>query len=326
MRNIFILFFALFLSFPPVFSFAQSREEIIEETLRKQELSDNEITRPYNSRVAEALREFVNLSDISDEREDAIEQAFYISGGYDFAHMHYSEWDGEDKLDENYGSHNGFYVTLGYKSPDYNDIILAKPFIEGYYRYYRGSIKYKGAASDGFTSYPFDTMQDSSMQRYGIKFGGYGEFLQKGELSVYFDVGDRIWHRGQNEIVDNVYNYAEKYTWVYFGIGAGINYKVIPRLSVGIDGEWVHAISRTARMRADLYEGGTFKLKDVWGAEVKTPIRYLLLKNLSLDITPYFTYWSIKRSDPVMISGYYYFEPDSRTHEEGLLAGLTFIF
>jgi hypothetical protein len=97
-------------------------------------------------------------------------------------------------------------------------------------------------------------------------------------------------------------------------------------LSVGIDGEGMFSVGHSSKMRADLYEGGTFILKEVYGAEVKIPIKYYLLKNLSFDLTPYFTYWYIGQSDLVEISGRSYYEPKSKTHIEGLLTGLTYLF
>ena len=67
---------------------------------------------------------------------------------------------------------------------------------------------------------------------------------------------------------------------------------------------------------------------DVRGYEVKMPIKYFLLKNLSIDVTPYYTYWHINKSDVVVPPDYPIplIEPDSNTHEEGLLGGLTYIF
>jgi hypothetical protein len=73
-----------------------------------------------------------------------------------------------------------------------------------------------------------------------------------------------------------------------------------------------------------LYEGGTFKLKDVSGMDLKVPIKYYLLKDLSLDLTPYFSYFNIGASNTVILSGDPYYEPDSKTHEEGILLGLTY--
>lgn len=79
-------------------------------------------------------------------------------------------------------------------------------------------------------------------------------------------------------------------------------------------------------MRADFDEGGTFDLGCVFGAEVKLPVKYYFLKNLSFDVTPYFTYWEINESTPTLIAGDYGYEPYSTTHIEGLLVGLTYSF
>ncbi|MFH1414208.1 MAG: hypothetical protein ABIG56_05120, partial [Candidatus Omnitrophota bacterium] len=102
------------------------------------------------------------------------------------------------------------------------------------------------------------------------------------------------------------------------------NYLFTPRITAGIDLDWMSADS--PEMRANLYEGGTFNLENVWGIEIMAPIKYLFGKNLSFDITPYFTYWNIDKSDPVSISGSLFYEPDSRTHIEGVQVGFSCYF
>ena len=323
MRNALFSFLAFSLLFSPRFSFADTRQEIIDKTLREREANNNGAPVAHTVQVTETTKGPAWPTDIADEREKVIQHAFFIASGYDLSSMHYSEWGGY-KLDENYGTHRGFYITLGYMSPHYSEIILGKPFLRAYYRYYGDSLKYKGATSDGTTEHPFNTSQHSKVERYGIKFGAYEEVWGKVQVYPYLDIGKRVWQRGQNEIVDGAYSYAEKYSWVYLGFGAGIGYQVLPRLSLGIEAEAMYALN--SRMRADLLEGATFKLRNVWGNEVKTPIKYLLSKNLTFDLTPYFTYWNISSSKPEMISGMLFAEPDSHTHEEGLLTGLTYSF
>ncbi len=296
----------------------------MDETLAKiEEATRQETASSLNTPSTEDSKDTVKSSNTSKEKEEAIEKAFYIAVGYNRNYLHYSEWP-DGKLDEDYGHQNGFYLNVGYKSPNYYEALLAKPFIEGYFRYYHDLLHYKGAASNGITTEPFNCKQKSAVRNFGMKLGGYKDFSEKGEIFFYLDAGKRIWDRGENGIVDGVLVYSEKYYWIYLGPGLGINYLLLPKFSVGIDAEAMFAIN--PRMRADLYEGGTFKLKNVHGAEVRIPIKYYLLKTLSLDLTPYFTYWHIGQSNIVEISGDSYVEPKSKTHIEGLLAGLTYIF
>ncbi|MDE2009693.1 MAG: hypothetical protein KGJ09_06400 [Candidatus Omnitrophica bacterium] len=242
---------------------------------------------------------------------------FYVSAAYDFNHVHYSEWSGLQKLDEDMGTQRGMYYTFGYRSPiymNYKDWIKGKPFIEGYYyRPFSSTIRYKGALIGGG---PYNGDQRSKVTQMGAKIGGYDDFLGKGQIYGYLDGGKRIWDRGENVLPD----YHEKYYWIYTGFGAGVSYPFISKLSVGLDAEMLFAIN--PRMHADTLND-TFKLGAVWGTEVKLPIKFYVLNNLSLDITPYFTYWKIQASE-VLPDGYY--EPVSKTHEEGLLSGMTYIF
>ncbi len=334
------MFIVLFLLFSPSSSFASSRQEIIDNALTNAELtypanpgssSDTGIGEGENPKIITESSETSYSSNtsaythISDKRKEAIENALYIAAGYDRNHIHYSEWNGQDKIDEDFGSQNGFYINLGYKSGRYIEMFKGRPFIEGYYRRDSGIIKYKGAAFDIFgDTFPFNMMQHSVIQRFGAKIGTHMEFSKAGEALIYVDVGKRIWERGENRIVDGVTDYKEIYHWIYYGLGLGASYRIFPKFSLGIDAEGL--ITSSPKMESQLDEGGTFRLKNVWGAEVKLPMKYYLLENLTLDFTPYYTFWRINQSDPVVISGVAYVEPDSNTHEEGLMTGLTYTF
>lgn len=349
MKNLTLLIIILSLFLLPTISFAYSRQEIVDQSLTKAEMdlaisSKDTAKNSYNKEktaasevassdeitvvrvpVSDEPRTNVEPASASGEREEAVENAFYIAAGYDGGNIHYSEWSDQNKLDEDYGNQYGYYVSAGYKSANYYEMLLGEPFIESYFRYSEHSIKYKGAASNGFTSWPFNTKQKSRIQRFGIKMGAARDFSDKGKLFGYLDAGKRIWQRGENGVVDNVLVYAEKYEWTYLGFGLGVNYRLLPKLSIGIDGEWMFATS--SKMRADLYEGGTFNIKHVSGTEAKIPIKYCIAKNISFDLTPYFTCWHIGHSDTITLAGIPgYYEPDSETHEEGLLTGLTYTF
>lgn len=345
MRKNYCLLFLLFLLLIPNIVFTYSREEIISQTLTQMELILSLQTESYPSnstiwdvKLRKHLMEEINADreSISNNQEnqknilseinpDEQKGSFYISGGYNANHIHYKETRGERTLDEEYGKLKGFYVALGYRSPNYYEVLLGKPFVEAYFRRSANLITYDGGTSAG-NDFQFDD-QKAKIFRYGIKLGGYRDFLsERGDYFGYFDIGQRVWYRAENRILQGVLIYAEKYWWTYFGAGAGFNYKLIPQVSTGIDFEMMFSNSHLAKMRADLYEGGTFELKNVYGLEVKAPIKYYFLKNISFDVTPYFTYWHIKESDPVLISGAYYVEPDSRTHIEGLLTGFTYNF
>lgn len=268
---------------------------------------------------AKAALEKVPLKEKKEEKRNI----FYISGGYDTNHIHYREFSGSDTLNRDYGGMDGFYITAGYKYNHYIKKLLGKPFIEGYFRRSEDLITYDGRVSTG-QDLKFN--QRSSLRHFGIKLGASRDFTKKGELLGYLDVGKRIWYLGENEVINGTLSYTKKYYWTYLGLGAGINYKLTPRFFLGVEAEGLFSPSFSTRMRADLYEGGTFHLGGAYGVDIKAPLKYYFFKNLSLDLTPYYTYWRINKSKTLDISGTLYQEPKNKTHIRGLLVGLTHYF
>lgn len=355
-----LLFLVLsFCLLSPSFTFASSpREEIINEALKRTELaltaeelpedeslpeqtdaqgnpisqgsfvySEPEIaaaaqTLASQSRNKEQDEERYAEDILVEEAPKVIQDTFLVSAAYDAKHLHYKEYEGQDTLDEDYGKLKGYYLALKYKGGRRIEALMGKPYLEGYFWRYDASVTYDGASSLG----PLTFDEKAEVQRYGIKLGAYTNFAQQGEFLGYLDVGHRVWYRGENGIIQGVTTYAEKYWWTYFGVGAGFEYPFFPRLSAGLDAEWMVAPKSWSRMKADLWEGATFHLGTVSGAEIKLPLKYSLTPKLSFDLTPYFTYWHINKSSPATIAGTAFYEPDSRTHIEGLLTGLTYSF
>jgi len=344
-KKILILYCILSL---PIFcapSFASTREQIINQDLNRMEsisapdVVDNSNRPVWDIKLEQYLAEEASRQETlhsqnekwqntlgaknQSERDRAIETdmsttGIYISGAYDINHIHYSEWSGEDKLDEDFGSQYGFYYGAGYRSPNYYDLFLGKPYIEAYYRQYANTIHYKGALIGGE---PYDADQRSKIKQFGMKIGGYKDFAIPGEVYGYLDIGRRVWNRGEDQAPD----YHEKYYWSYFGGGVGINHRFLSKLSVGMEAEIMGAYK--PKMHANNIDV-TFNLGTVWGTELKLPIKYYLLKNLSLDFTPYYTYWYIGASNivPIGDTGFGWQEPESKTNLQGLLTGITYVF
>lgn len=340
-----ILILALFLLSPTI-AYAQAnsdlRDRMMEAALYASEVKTQssqpslrsfEAKQTQQERLSDEIKKYwlakekldAKSSDGFNEKEEYLGEEgkgkFYLSGGHDINHMHYKEFSGSTTLDEDYGNLKGFYGSLGYKSGHYLAWMWSRPFVEGYFRRYDALMTYDGGTSAGD---PFSCEQRAEVQRFGLKVGGYHSFSKELEGLFYVDLGKRIWYRGENEVIQGVLCYAEKYWWLYLGLGGGLNYRLFSKLTCGAELEGMFALD--SKMRADLYEGGTFVLKGTSGWEVKLPIKYYFLNNISLDLTPYFTWWNITKSDPVRISGAYYYEPDSYTYIQGLLLGLTYSF
>jgi len=221
-----------------------------------------------------------------------------------------------------YKAMEGFYFKAGYKAAGYVPWLSGRPFVEVYFRKHGDLVTYDGSSNLG----PLSFKEKSEVQRYGIKAGVYRPFFKKGELFGYLDVGRRIWYRGENEVIEGVLTYAEKYWWMYYGLGVGASYEFFPKFFGGIEFEAMGTHKSNRKMRADLYEGARFTLGSVYGAEIKFPLKYNFWENLYFDLTPYFTYWRIHRSDIRMISGTSYYEPASATYIQGVMAGLSYLF
>lgn len=331
--NQIIIFFTISLLLPSFSSFASSRQDIINDTLSDYDNSNNNLeeqsnipepfpyTKPYLDKNKQSAKDS-SRGKMSAKKEKAVNDALYkfsISAGYQLNHIHYSEWSGGNKADEDFGYQHGFYVDLGYKGDHPIDYIDCKPFFNFYYKEYSNMIRYKGATI-GPPSIPVSMDERSKVHQVGVKLGGYHDISEKLELSAYLDIGQRVWHRGETQGS----NYYERYQWKYYGPGVALNYSLSPEVSVGIDAKLLFGVS--PKMWADLYGGGTFILHDVTGGEVTLPVKYYIRKNLSLDFTPYYYYWRINASDPVLLGGSLYYEPDSRTHEEGLRVGISYLF
>lgn len=322
-KNTFLFILCCFL-LSPTLSYALAREDTMNETLAKMEGS-SAVTekKPEQTWKTEPAQE--NKTPYYKSKSE--KNIFYISAGYNVNRVRYKELSGGNVLDEEHGVLQGFNLYATYKDHHYIEALLGKPFVEAYYRNYGDSLKYEGRASSGATTYDFSFKPThADIHQFGLKLGAYTDFSKKGELSVYFDVGRRIWQRGQNTVIKGVLVYAEKYYWTYFGLGMGINYLRIPNLIAGVDVEGMFAPDSFSHMRSDLYEGGTFNIKHVSGVEVRLPLKYFFLKNISFDLTPYFTYWQIGKSNLVLINGTYYYEPDSKTKILGLVTGLSYYF
>jgi hypothetical protein len=241
-----------------------------------------------------------------------MEKAFYVSVAYDYNRLHFSEWNGDEKWVDNYGNQDGVRYTVGYRSPRAFKFI-GHPFIEGYYRELDNTIKFRGVNGAGN---PLDLDQRSKLKQFGMKFGSWGKISEKSEVYGYLDIGRRLWNKGE----DNDLDYLEQFSWYYTGLGAGINHRFFTKLSTGIEAEVMFGWQ--ARDRIDYFDF-TYHLSDVYGFELKLPLKYYLLKSLSFDFTPYLTFWNVGSSSNDIGDSQKY---DGYTHQEGLLLGLTYSF
>jgi len=258
---------------------------------------------------------------------------FYFSAGYDTNYMHYSEWSGGTKQDEDYGRQNGMLYKLGYQSPkEINslDPIKIYPFIEAdLYKSLPDTLNYKGAlfstddSGNVVSTIPYNETQPSKISQMDLKIGGKTMPSARWDNFLYYEAGKRVWYRGTDVVVnDNYLDYKEKYFWYYNGIGGGFDYWLFPKFSIGLDS--VFQFAYKPKMHADNVQP-TFKLGSTWEYQLNFPFKYYLTKNLSLDVTPYFNYISISQSSLIDVNsdGYGLGEPKSKTHQEGLVGAMT---
>jgi len=327
----------LFLLFFPSIVFAYpinptQRQNVIKETLERFEsnpqnkftvkennpIYPGSLTADYSSRRKKEIKKVL----------DFLEGKIYLSLNWYRYHLGYKEFLDLDVLDEEFGWIKGYYVKLGYRSDKNLGELWEKPFFEIYFRNFDDCITYKGRAG----SYDIQFSTKAEIQRFGGKFGGYRNLKEDLGLYGYLDIGRRVWFRGENAyltfsgIPGTVVAYKEKYRWLYFGGGAGIEYLGIQNASLGIDFELMGTpFKKYRKMYAysiDSLTAKDFTLGSVWGLELNIPIKYYLLKNLSLDFTPFYIFWSIDESD--VIEGY--IEPESKSKIYGISCGFTISF
>ncbi len=258
---------------------------------------------------------------------DLLEGKFYFSANWYGYHLGYKEFEGDSTLDEDTGWLKGYNIKLGYISNKYLGEILCRPFIELYFRKFEGEVTYKGSTWGGT---PLEFKQKSKIYRYGAKLGGYKDLYRNLSVKGYLSAGERIWYRGENRVINGAIEYKEKYWWVYFGGGGGLEFKASENLLLGLDFEIMSAPSSLRKMHAQLGSGVTFTLGSIWGCELTFPFRYYLSKTFSLDFTPYYIYWKVDASDTqtVILSGIpvLVYEPESKSEIYGVSIGLTFNF
>ncbi|MDD5069262.1 MAG: hypothetical protein PHV17_00890 [Candidatus Omnitrophica bacterium] len=351
------LFFGLFGS--NVFSFDRYRQERIDNALTKVELSrfvekiddawpfpESDLTdkKPSKTKKGKLIHPFQyeggqDKKTVSRLVNEITEGSWSISGGWNFNQMKYSEYsasDSDNVIDEDYGTLNSYYFGAKYKGK--NDIheFLGKPFAELYFRRYEDKILYDGGTSFG----PFAHKTNAEVYRYGVKLGAIKDFpTMPGNFFGYFDVGHRHWNRGENELFydsrHGIYaiKYAEQYMWTYFGFGGGLNYEPFRNFSSGLEFEMMFSGGSFTKMHSDSWgprgfvNEATYDLGDVWGLEIQLPLKYYILDGkMSFDLTPYFTYWDVERSKPLEMGVDFWYEPDSITHVEGILMGISCFF
>ena len=263
----------------------------------------------------------------------------YISANWCRYHLGYKEFSDEDVLDEEFGWLKGWDIKLGYLHKKDYGRFWGRPFIEIYGRKIDELITYKGQTQAGN---PLNFKTKAKIQRWGAKFGGYRKLSPICDVWGYLDVGRRIWLRGENEVVKQSWGeaiaYKEKYSWTYMGVGAKIEYKKYKPLLLGADFEVLGTFKRYRRLVVYSFKGTAngvpfsldeykFRLGSVWGINFELPIKYQLFNHLSLDITPYYTYWKINESNKIDIGGgVYIYEPESKSKIYGVLSGFTFTF
>ena len=254
-----------------------------------------------------------------------IKQHLYFSGSWDLYYFHYGEIVNGATVDKDTGSVNGVYTKLDYLSDNYAEYFLGYPFMEAYFKYSDGKSKYDGQTQSGA---PFSFKENLEIERFGLKIGTRKYISDKRFVYGYFDVGKRVWIRGYNEIVRGVLSYREKYRWLYFGLGLGARREIGNRIVAGIEGEFMYAPRSFRKMYAELLDGNTYTLGSVWGVELTLPLHYVITKRFTFDVTPYYTFWHIGKSNTEIVTWQgipagYAFEPESKTYVCGVLFGLT---
>lgn len=241
----------------------------------------------------------------------AYASTYTLSVSADTTEFDYTETNGAVVLDtetRNFGNINGFTINL-------------EPKVNGFYAggsYAEGNTDYIGGTDIDPTYGSHRTVTKNRIIDYSVGYKATTIIDSKMEMPVKFGLGYREWLR-DIQSTPTVSGVGELYDWGYLDFGIGLHYLASSNLTIGIDGNVRKAFS------AEMYEnihGATFKLKNVYGYKISVPLDYALNASWSGFFVYNYEYWNIGASDPV--GGYY--EPDSKTKNHILSAGLKFRF
>ncbi len=185
-------------------------------------------------------------------------------------------------------------------------------------RYYMGaSLEYtKGKSSyDGSTwgGTPLKLTKDNVSIFQPEIYAAAIERLSYADLFSKIGFGYREWKRGKSDYAGD---YDETYKWKYLYIEAGGEKELNEKFSLGLSLRYQKAFD--AEMRAYLYDGADFELKNTFGYRIEIPLGYKIAKDKELVLFYRFDYWKINNSDPVPLYNNgtlltYVYEPDSET-------------
>jgi hypothetical protein len=245
-----------------------------------------------------------------------------LSAGYAGEHFHYGESIG----DQEHGWLNGFYVGTNYKSQS-NVLGLGNLDLGLKYTYLGGSINYDGSQINLITNQTTPWSTDTSESISNIQFkGGFDQALSNNiSVGEYLSLGYRYWNRH----IEGVGGYTEDYNNGYIGLGAKAAYMWNDKLSTGIDAEinWSPAWSSINYMSSPY---GDYDMGSAYNLKVEVPVSYNVTQQLSVNLTPYYSYWHFNSSsaqntviDGIPVTSY---EPSSETNSAGLNVGVSYRF
>ena len=258
---------------------------------------------------------------VSGARPGSGNRGLTLGLAYDVSHLEYKEKDSSGNfLDEDTAYLSGLSGEARYETGTIWTRVTAQYCSSGW-------AKYDGATQDGT---PLVMYTKEKIYQYEGDLGYKALNASTATLTPYIGIGYRIWDRGSNALPD----YEEKYTWNYGSVG----FDYVLRLS-----RWTAGANAAIRlpfnmkMRTSLagnFDEATFYLKKRAGFAVELPVTYEFYRYQARPaffayLSPYYQYWGIGASDPVVMTkggvplpGNTYYEPDSRADIFGARAGI----
>jgi hypothetical protein len=132
-----------------------------------------------------------------------------------------------------------------------------------------------------------------------------------GRTSFVFGIGDRLWERELSGFQ------KEDYKWKYGFVGMGFDFNIIKNTALGVHIRYQRAVSPKMEAKGSPI-AATFDLGTTDGFRLEAPLAVGVTKNIDLTASYRYDYWKINKSN--IINGYY--EPDSKTKNQLLLAGV----
>jgi len=205
----------------------------------------------------------------------------------------------------------------------YDLIQCSIPYISADLRYAEGRTEYIGAIQNLRTGVvtPLYSHTDNNLFNIEVR-AGYPFFLGRWRLIPFLGMGYQRWYR---DALDKKTGYTEVYRWAYFAEGLRISLELPCHWETGLHLKLMQMKMAEIEIRGFFPWTSTLSLGDKLQAEIELPLTYSF-NHFFLNLTPYFRFLPIGKSQIQKTPKGVFFEPASNTNVYGLRLEAAILF